>query len=126
MNQRVSPETIQVNTRVPSLSLYFDFDRAELTPWAFRSLKGFVEACGDNRSFHLEILGYADAVGSDDYNRHLSRKRADTVARRLRESGIEVPMKAEGRGKLPRSGENGGMLTNESARRVEIYKLEAK
>jgi outer membrane protein OmpA-like peptidoglycan-associated protein len=34
-------------------------------------------------SFHIQIIGYADAVGSEDYNLKLSEKRAQSVARYL-------------------------------------------
>ncbi len=48
----------------------------------------------------VSVLGYTDRLGSDDYNRQLSQKRADTVKAYLVEQGVPAGIvTAEGRGK---------------------------
>ncbi len=58
----------------------FKFDSAELGPEAKAALDQFVQKLvADNRGVYLEIRGYTDNVGPDDYNLVLSKKRADGV-----------------------------------------------
>ncbi|TDN62919.1 OmpA family protein [Paraburkholderia sp. BL10I2N1] len=47
----------------------------------------------------IRIQGYTDRLGSDSYNRSLSRKRAETVMGYLQSRGITIPMSADGYGK---------------------------
>lgn len=46
----------------------------------------------------IKVLGYTDAMGRVEYNRHLSKQRAVTVAKVLNDSGIRVPIETEGLG----------------------------
>ncbi|QYD72391.1 OmpA family protein [Paraburkholderia edwinii] len=47
----------------------------------------------------IGIDGYTDRIGSDTYNRQLSKKRADTVRNYLQKGGVSVPMTSRGHGK---------------------------
>lgn len=44
------------------------------------------------------IIGYADRLGSTEYNQHLSEARARTVATYLQSKGITTPMQVLGKG----------------------------
>ncbi|MFC0399666.1 OmpA family protein [Paraburkholderia rhizosphaerae] len=47
----------------------------------------------------IGIDGYTDRIGSDAYNRQLSKQRADSVRHYLQQGGVNVPMTARGHGK---------------------------
>jgi outer membrane protein OmpA-like peptidoglycan-associated protein len=125
MNQQVKSKATSLNLPERLLSLYFDFDHSDLTPWALRLLEEFTGAYKDRSFGSLEILGYTDEVGTDNYNLLLSRRRAEMVARALQGRGIRVPMKVVGRGKMllvdPAFEGNDGVYRSANARRVDIY-----
>ena len=58
----------------------FNFDSAELSPEAKAAADQFVQKLvADNRGVYLEIRGYTDNVGPDEYNLVLSKRRATAV-----------------------------------------------
>jgi outer membrane protein OmpA-like peptidoglycan-associated protein len=66
----------------------FDFDRAELRPEAesvLRDLVGRIKASFKRPAVRVE--GHTDALGSDDYNRKLSERRAEAVRLWLAQKG---------------------------------------
>lgn len=72
---------------IPPLSVYFDFDKADLSETARRDLAAFAtSAVGANRS--LSIIGYTDSAGPGPYNDRLSLTRADAVAKSLLSLGF--------------------------------------
>ncbi|OYQ32237.1 hypothetical protein CHU92_14205 [Flavobacterium cyanobacteriorum] len=68
--------------------VYFDFDVAEANPSSAKDLKLWIDA--NKNAEVLQIDGYADAVGTDAYNKELSEKRAAYVYRLLRAEGLDV------------------------------------
>jgi len=77
----------------------FDFDQAILRPEVKSVLDELVGRLRDAEWDRLDIIGYTDRIGTDDYNQHLSDRRAWAVARYLLSQGIPVnKMKVEGRG----------------------------
>lgn len=65
----------------------FEFNQARLTP-AAEGTVAEVSAALAASSASVEIAGHTDAVGSEDYNRRLSQRRACTVARKLVDGGV--------------------------------------
>ena len=63
----------------------FKFDSYVLTPEAKAALDSLSTQIGDKTNFVLEIEGFADIVGSTEYNNQLTQKRADAVRRYLAE-----------------------------------------
>jgi outer membrane protein OmpA-like peptidoglycan-associated protein len=76
------------------LSVYFEFDRYDLNVSAITDSN--FDASGtyllQNPEARLEITGYADAVGSVDYNQALGLRRAESVKKYLENKGI-APLK---------------------------------
>lgn len=136
---KVRPQTVRLKKNVPDgllMTLYFDFDSAELTPESRRNLEQFAHETGTYHFSELRFDGFADEFGSDSYNYNLSERRAECVADFLRDRGIDVNFKiqAHGRTKLSPEELKEGMeqrrwtegqidwiQVNRRARRVEIY-----
>ncbi len=72
------------DAEAPSASLYVQFasGSAELTPKAMATLDELGKALSSSAlsSYHFRIEGHTDTVGSKDYNRALSERRAEAVA----------------------------------------------
>jgi outer membrane protein OmpA-like peptidoglycan-associated protein/uncharacterized protein (UPF0333 family) len=78
----------------------FAFDSADLTPEAQAMLDNFIEQSKDKGFDSVEINGYTDPIGADDYNQKLSLQRAEAVKRYLSDKGFtSKPMTTSGRGK---------------------------
>lgn len=67
----------------------FDFDKAVLKPGGKQSLDDLVGKLGDIQYDTIVAIGYADRIGSDEYNKKLSLRRAEAVkAYLVKEKGI--------------------------------------
>ncbi len=61
-------------------TIYFEFDKANLTPESVVKLDSLVAHISASKDITSSgIAGYADSFGSSDYNMSLSKKRAKTV-----------------------------------------------
>ena len=69
-------------------SVYFDFNKAVLTPKGKATLDRLLKTLHNQRIEAVTIAGYADAIGSDSYNLRLSQKRALAVQSYLRTKGF--------------------------------------
>ncbi len=72
-----------------SLALYFEYDQATLHPRAQKQLIIVAGLLRSDPNKKLNIAGYTDDKGTDDYNMQLSRARAETVKQQL--VGLGVP-----------------------------------
>lgn len=72
-----------------SADALFDFDRATLKPNGIQALNEFVSAIQGIKYDLIIAVGYADRIGSDDYNKKLSVRRAESVKAHLVSRGIE-------------------------------------
>ncbi len=69
--------------------IYFDFDEYELVPLAYIELEKLVRLLERYPHMAIEIRGHTDSIGSERYNKYLSRKRAKSVVRYLISRGID-------------------------------------
>jgi len=85
------------------LSVYFDFDSAELDKIAQITSIKVANKMKANPSLMLEIRGYTDNPGTGIYNQKLSQRRAERVKNELvKVHGISYQrMVANGKGKIP-------------------------
>ena len=99
----------------------FDFNKFTLKPEARERLariSGIVLAYPDLR---LEIEGYTDSIGSDEYNQTLSDKRAGAVRDYLVSSSVSANnVTAHGMGKADPIADNGTAAGRKLNRRVEM------
>jgi len=71
-------------------SVYFQFDRANLTSEGRQVVDAVVQAAKAQPNIRIRLIGKADLAGTDPYNMSLSHRRADTVRARLRAKGVEA------------------------------------
>jgi outer membrane protein OmpA-like peptidoglycan-associated protein len=99
----------------------FDFNKYTLKPEARERLariSGIVLAYPD---LHLNIEGYTDSIGSDEYNQILSEKRAATVRDYLISSGVSINnVVAQGFGKMNPVADNSTAAGRKLNRRVDM------
>lgn len=100
-------------------TVLFEFDDSGLTPDARAMLADVAQAAKKDDFAVIDISGYTDLVGGDNYNQVLSEQRANAVINFLVDSGIEAG-KIVGRG----LGKTDPVVAVETAeqrnRRVEI------
>jgi outer membrane protein OmpA-like peptidoglycan-associated protein len=99
----------------------FDTGRAELKPGAQRSIDKLTAFLNDNPERKVEIEGFTDSQGTDDYNRQLSQRRADAVASAIIQAGIESQrVRARGYGEEFPVASNDNAGSRQRNRRVEV------
>ncbi|WNK18814.1 OmpA family protein [Halomonas piscis] len=67
----------------------FEFDSAKLTRQAEQELSEVAEKLKHNTNVRVRIEGHTDSVGSAQYNKDLSQRRAESVASYLQAHGIQ-------------------------------------
>jgi len=72
-----------------SADALFDFDSAKLKPSGIQSLNEFAHGIQGVKYDLIIAVGYADRIGSEDYNKKLSVRRAESVKAHLVSRGIE-------------------------------------
>jgi OOP family OmpA-OmpF porin len=68
----------------------FDFNKSTLTPAGKGKVADASKTLKDNPTIHVEVAGYTDSIGSDQYNQGLSERRAKMVAEELTKDGISA------------------------------------
>lgn len=66
----------------------FDFDSANLKPQGIQALDEFARGMQDVKSGQITVIGHTDRIGSEQYNRALSLRRAESVKAHLVSRGI--------------------------------------
>jgi outer membrane protein OmpA-like peptidoglycan-associated protein len=70
------------------LLVFFDFNKSELKEESNPELVRAVKLLKKNSTMEVEIAGHTDNVGSDQYNKELSQRRANAVLEYLTQHGI--------------------------------------
>lgn len=98
----------------------FEFDSAKLTRQAEYELDDVAEKLVNNPKVRVRIEGHTDSVGSAQYNKDLSQRRAESVASYLQSSGVQ-----QNRTKSVGFGEERPVATNDTdAGRAENRRVE--
>jgi outer membrane protein OmpA-like peptidoglycan-associated protein len=99
----------------------FDFDKATLRPEAQRELATVVQEMQENPTLRAELVGHADAIGSDQYNMGLSRRRAESTKNYLVSRGISADrIRTDAKGEREPIAPNNTKEGRAQNRRVEI------
>lgn len=102
-------------------SIEFDFDEADLRPENRELLSRIAGVLLSVENFSIQVYGHTDDVGSVEYNRELSERRADAVRRYLIEAGVDEDLiQSKGFGKSAPLVEGTDEEARQRNRRVEI------
>ncbi len=103
-------------------NVLFDFDKAEIKPEAYPLLDEVVAIMKKNPDMNIEIQGHTDNIGTKEYNKDLSMRRANAVANYLVEKGIaRNRLKTTGFGFSKPVALNGTKFGRSLNRRVELH-----
>jgi peptidoglycan-associated lipoprotein len=81
-------------------NIFYDFDRASLRPASREALNEVIRMLQDNPNVTIELGAHTDRKGSEDYNRRLATRRAQSVVDYLLTRGIHPDrLTAKGYGK---------------------------
>jgi outer membrane protein OmpA-like peptidoglycan-associated protein len=99
----------------------FDTGKAQLKAGALRPIEQIAEFLSENPERRVQVEGFTDSVGSDEYNQRLSEARADAVAQAIIQRGVDAErVRAMGYGEeFPRAS-NANPGSRQLNRRVEI------
>jgi outer membrane protein OmpA-like peptidoglycan-associated protein len=89
VNVVVYLDSITMNKGFHVMNVFYDYDKSDLRPESIASLDSLVAFMKDNPSLSVEIYSFADAMGTDAYNKALSLRRAQSVRTYLISQGIE-------------------------------------
>ena len=80
--QASSSDSIQYDNKAvfASATIYFEFDKSNLTSKSIQILKSVASALNENKSIQVTLAGHADERGTREYNLALGQRRAETVS----------------------------------------------
>jgi outer membrane protein OmpA-like peptidoglycan-associated protein len=106
-------------------SVYFEFDKFALDEKQGNEVVDFIKQTDSTKIESIQIFGYTDDVGKEEYNINLSNKRANAIQEKLKKSGItsKVILTIEGKGSIyikdPNAVHNVDQLRSQN-RRVDL------
>jgi outer membrane protein OmpA-like peptidoglycan-associated protein len=99
----------------------FDTGRSELKPGAERTIDKLSSFLNENPERKVQIEGFTDSQGTDEYNQQLSQRRADAVASAIMARGIQSDrVRARGYGEEFPVASNDNAGSRQRNRRVEV------
>lgn len=99
----------------------FPTDSAKIQPQFFEPLSKVTSTLAQYDSSLIDVIGHTDDSGSDAYNQELSERRAQAVARYMKDRGvIEERIVAYGRGETQPVATNATSEGRAANRRVEL------
>ncbi len=97
--QEITEKTVEEVIEIETKAILFGFDAYSLTPEARNEISKYLEALKQDSEVSLKISGFTDALGPENYNIMLSKRRADAVKKYIVEKGIpEKKIETVGKG----------------------------
>ena len=81
-------ETYALDKKYIFENLLFQFDKFKIQEESKREMEELFNYMNTDATLHITILGHTDSVGSDEYNKKLSSRRAKVVAEYLQNLGL--------------------------------------
>jgi outer membrane protein OmpA-like peptidoglycan-associated protein len=80
---------ITAGSRLILRNIYFDFDKATLKDASLIEINKLYNMLSENSRLIVEISGHTDNIGTEEYNKNLSFRRAQAVVNMLTRKGID-------------------------------------
>ena len=124
VNSKAMLDNLNSQGHMAIYGIYFDSDKSEVKPESDPALEEISKLLSENPSLSLYVVGHTDNVGDLEYNRNLSRVRAEAVVDKLvsKYNISKERMAAEGVGPLAPVSTNDTDEGKALNRRVEIIK----
>lgn len=84
------PPPAPVVAAVRNFAVFFNFDKADITPEARQVIASAVETAKKTGAVRITVTGHTDTVGSQLYNQRLSERRAEAVKREMMRLGMSA------------------------------------
>ena len=97
-NQKTITKYIYKDQVAPS-SVFFSFDSSNLESEAQHALNKIIAIANQSETKELIVDGHTDEIGNEDYNYALSGRRAEEVAKYLKNNGFTGNIKIRAHGK---------------------------
>ena len=88
-NNAAKSEAIRAATAALTATIYFDYDRSDITDDSRAKLDAKVPVLTQNTAVRIRIAGHTDSRGSDEYNLALGQRRAAAAKRYLTDRGVD-------------------------------------
>ena len=99
VKKNIPLEPIEIGKKIVLKNIFFETDKYQLKGKSKVELNKLIEFLNQNPSLKIKVMGHTDNVGSDAYNKTLSKNRAKSVVNYLAENGIASDrIKSEGYG----------------------------
>ncbi len=80
------------------INVYFGFNKSQPNKYSLWAVDFVKEYIKKNPGVRVDVIGYADEIGTNNYNQRLSDKRANVVKALLQKSGVSASLYAQGKG----------------------------
>jgi OOP family OmpA-OmpF porin len=117
---RVDVRGCEIKNEIRLPGVVFATDQADLLPESYPVLNDAIATLKKYPDLRIEVAGHTDSRGSDAHNRKLSQRRADTVARYLKDGGVTNDLKAVGYGESQPIEDNDTEAGRQQNRRVVL------
>ncbi len=118
---------IKTGTSLEIHDIYFGYNSNQLSEDSYKELDKLVEWMKTNKKVMVQIEAHTDDIGSEEFNRILSDKRAKEIVSYLNKKGIKSSrMKAKGFGETKPRAVGETEEARAQNRRVELHILEIK
>jgi flagellar motor protein MotB len=87
-NKRILLKPIKVGEAIQLANIFYEFDSWELKKESIAELDRLYKLLNENTTIFVEIGGYTDSIGTNEYNLSLSERRARSVVSYLTDKGI--------------------------------------
>ncbi len=88
VNKTFELKPIKVGEKIRINNIFFDFNSADIKPESEPELRRAIKLLTKHPNLEIRVAGYADSIGTEDYNLWLSSERAEAVRDYLIQHGI--------------------------------------